>query len=72
MQFLEQQSYRTLYKKRAEPCIINGVFYTGISQASKKLKKSPATIKKRCLSNEYGNYFFISKNDVSNDYSTKK
>lgn len=41
------------------PVIIDKVKYTSIAQAARFLKKSPATIKKRCQSKQYLNYSFV-------------
>jgi hypothetical protein len=58
--FLEKTNYETIYKKNSIGVIIDTIFYNSISQASQTLKKSPATIKKRCESKKYPTYVFSS------------
>ncbi len=70
--FLEQTNYDKIYKKNSIPCKIDNKIYYSISQASKSLKQSFTTIKKRCKSKKYPNYIFLNdeKNKIygSNDY----
>lgn len=58
--FLEITNYDKIYKKNSICCKIDNVVYSSISQASKALKKSPTTIKRRCESTNYPNYLFLS------------
>lgn len=59
--FLEKTNYDSIYKKKSICVIIHGVFYDSISKASKALKKSPTTIKKRCEAKKYPNYEICSE-----------
>ena len=45
--------------KAACPCKRNGIVYTSLAQAGKKLKISHKTVKNRILSNKYPNYNFF-------------
>lgn len=58
--FLDKINYEKIYKKNSISCKIDDIVYSWISQASKALKKSPTTIKKRCESINYPNYLFVS------------
>lgn len=60
--FLEKTDYDIIYKKKSISCKIDNVIYDSISQASKILKQSYTTIKKRCNSKEYPNYIFYNNN----------
>jgi len=56
--FLEKTDDKKLSKRNSICVTIDNVFYNSISQAASTLKKSPATIKKRCQSEKYPNYSF--------------
>jgi group I intron endonuclease len=61
----------TFYKSQA--CVIDGVFYSSLNQAAKRLKTDHKTIKNRILSEKYPNYnFFTDERQRSNDYPERE
>lgn len=66
--FVEINVIKKYQFRQSQPCIIDGIFYSSLSQAAKTLKMHHKTIKNRILSEKHPNYNLLSDIDRSNDY----
>lgn len=70
--FVELNGDKKYQFQQSQPCVINNVSFSSLSQAAKTLKMSRHTIRNRIVSEQHSNYNFLSEIDRSNDYPERE